>query len=61
MMTTEQKKFLEELSFEQLTNLMLAFYYALAGWHVEEARELGITLEIVTLAINDRVYNSEVH
>jgi hypothetical protein len=60
-MNSEQRKFLANLSFEQLTNLMLAFYYALAGWYVEDARELGITLEIVTLAINDRVYNSEVH
>lgn len=58
-METKQKEFLANLSFEQLTNLMLAFYYALAGWHVEDAREIGITLEIVTLAINDRVYNSE--
>lgn len=59
-MNSEQREFLANLSFDQLTRLMLDYFYSIPTLFQGEARELGITLEIVTLAINDRVYNSEI-
>lgn len=62
MLTKDQKQFLcEELSFAQLTTVLLDLYYALpCSGSSLVAKELGIKADMVSAELNRRIYFVEV-
>ena len=61
MLNLEQEKYLSELTFSELSHLLVDLYYRTGSKEEETARSMRITLDMVNAELTARIYHTEFH